>query len=195
MTDERWFKAQSFEIDGIFITGRFVEIHPPEESMTQTDYIEAFKAECAEQMKLSYRKNRDYAGEGNAFANFDLIEVLTAGRITSEMGLLVRMSDKLQRYANLLFKDPDVSGETRADTLRDLSIYAKIAKIMADRKADDDLGTRVRPREIKPGDRFTCSTCNDHEFVASSFTQFHNGTAVTDEDGTTHMLANCRRVS
>lgn len=102
--------------------------------MNQADYLEAFKQECHEEMALTSAKNKDYAGQENAFANFELIEILTAGRITTEDGILVRMTDKLKRVANLLERPAAVKDEKITDTLRDLSVYAKILKIRLDGK-------------------------------------------------------------
>jgi hypothetical protein len=97
--------------------------------MLQRDYLNRFEDLSREHFALTERKNKDYAGEDNPFRNFELIEVLTNGRISTADGILVRMSDKIQRVANLLAKDPDVVGESILDSLDDLSIYAKILRI------------------------------------------------------------------
>lgn len=97
--------------------------------MRQNDYLSAFKQLAADKFLLTNRKNKDYADNQDAFANFRLIEVLTHGRISTEEGILVRMTDKLQRIANLLYKRAAVSDEAITDTLKDLSIYADILNI------------------------------------------------------------------
>ena len=120
--------------------------------MDQTSYLEAFKKECYEEMALTARKNRDYAGSENAFKNFKLIELLTSGRVSTADGILVRMTDKLQRVANLLARPADVKDETVTDTLRDLSVYSKILKIRLDKAKGtqdgfDELFPVLPPRE------------------------------------------------
>lgn len=100
--------------------------------MTQAEYLKRFKEECEAELELTSRKNSDYADKENAFANFNIIEHLTSGRITAAQGLVVRMSDKLQRIANLISRPAKVKDESVTDTLRDLSIYSKILKIYLD---------------------------------------------------------------
>jgi hypothetical protein len=95
--------------------------------MTQADYLQRFEALCQEELALTGRKNADYADAANALLNFRLIEHVTNGRLTMYDGLLVRMTDKFQRFANLLTRDAQVSDEAIEDTLRDLSVYSKIA--------------------------------------------------------------------
>lgn len=97
--------------------------------MKQIDYLAAFRELAAEKIELTERKNSDYAGPTDAFANFRLIESLTQGKITVEQGILVRMSDKLQRITNLLSQEAQVKDESINDTLQDLSIYADILNI------------------------------------------------------------------
>lgn len=85
-------------------------------------------------LSLTQRKNSDYADKDDAFLNFRLIETLTAGRITVEQGLLVRLSDKLQRAANLIDREAQVKDEKIQDTLEDLSVYADILNIYINQK-------------------------------------------------------------
>src|SRR5258708_38384843 len=102
--------------------------------MKQTLYLKEFEALSKHELALTSRKNRDYANEDDAFANFRLIETLTDGKITAEMGMVVRMSDKLQRIANLVFRDNQVLDEKIEDTLFDLGIYSKIFRIYLQNK-------------------------------------------------------------
>ena len=94
--------------------------------MDQNTYLERFRQVTDYMNDLTARKNRDYAGEANPFQNFNLIEVVTAGRVSTSAGLLVRMADKLQRFANLLAKPPAVADEAIEDTLMDLAVYSII---------------------------------------------------------------------
>lgn len=104
--------------------------------MTQDEYFELFKKECEEEMKLTGAKNKDYAGVKDAFQNFRAIAFLTGDKISVEQGILVRLSDKFQRVINLIHSDspPAVKDEKVTDTLRDISVYAKILKIYLQEK-------------------------------------------------------------
>jgi len=97
--------------------------------MKQQDYFAAFEKENQEELELTKRKNSDYADDANAFANFEIIHHLSCGRITPEQGFVVRMSDKMQRIANLIARENQVPDEKITDTLRDLSVYSKLLRI------------------------------------------------------------------
>lgn len=71
-------------------------------------------------------KNADYSIDSDAFLNFRACE---AFGIQTEIGIIVRMIDKLTRTTNLLKKDPTVRDEAITDTLADLSNYAMILKV------------------------------------------------------------------
>ena len=94
--------------------------------MDQQTYLERFKQVTQYMNDLTAKKNADYAGPGNPFQNFNLIEIITSGRVSTSAGILVRMTDKLQRFANLLAKPPAVVGEAIEDTLLDLAVYSII---------------------------------------------------------------------
>lgn len=102
---------------------------------SQKFYLELFEEECRQELALTNKKNRDYAGEKDAFQNFRAIEFLSAGNISTEMGILVRITDKLQRCINILNSgETHVKDEKITDTLRDLSVYSKILRIYIMRK-------------------------------------------------------------
>ncbi len=94
--------------------------------MTQEKYLERFNQVTEYLNTLTARKNSDYAGENNAFQNFNLIEILTSGKISTSAGILVRITDKVQRIANLLAKPPAVVEEAIEDSLLDLAVYSII---------------------------------------------------------------------
>lgn len=100
--------------------------------MKQIDFLQKLAEEYAKNVAISVAKNSDYAGADDAFKNFRLIETLTNGKVSAEMGILVRMTDKLQRIANLLYSDAKVKDEKITDTLADISNYAMILKILID---------------------------------------------------------------
>lgn len=79
---------------------------------------------CLELMK---RKNKDYAKEKDAFANFRLSEMVGVG---PERANLVRVADKLARISNLLDKDNEVSDESVEDTINDVINYMAILASM-----------------------------------------------------------------
>lgn len=98
--------------------------------MNQKDYLKAFTNECNEMKALTSKKNADYATDSDAFLNFRLIESLTNGDITAEEGIVVRMSDKLQRISNLMTRKAKVTDEQITDTCRDLANYAIILRLL-----------------------------------------------------------------
>lgn len=82
-------------------------------------------------VQLAFRKNADYANAHDPFANFRDSELLG---ISVEKGILVRMSDKLRRAANLLDRPAEVTDESLDDTLADISNYANILRIFLEWK-------------------------------------------------------------
>lgn len=101
--------------------------------MTQSDYVNRFTQVAQYMVGLTQRKNADYAGSEDAFKNFELIEVLTSGRISTAAGILVRLTDKLQRMANLLARPPQVVEESLEDTCLDNAVYSMIMYLWATR--------------------------------------------------------------
>ncbi len=73
---------------------------------------------------LMARKNNDYAGSSGAqpFKNFQLCSAM--GLTTTEVGMAVRLSDKIQRLAHLLSGQKMlVTDESLRDTLLDIINY------------------------------------------------------------------------
>jgi len=95
--------------------------------MNQKEFIQEFKKMTEEMVTLVEKKNTDYSYGQDAYRNFKLCEQL--GICPTEKGILVRMSDKMTRIANLLEKDAEVKSESIQDTLRDLSNYSLILAI------------------------------------------------------------------
>lgn len=113
--------------------------------ISQAQYLKEFAELNAIELELTRKKNSDYAGEGDAFLNFNLIEIVTGGKITAEMGMLVRLSDKFQRIANLLFREAQVADEKIVDTLSDNSVYSKIMQIYLQQKKAQSSETKIMP--------------------------------------------------
>ena len=84
-------------------------------------------------LALMQKKNKDYAKEEDAFANFRLSEMVGVG---PERANLVRVADKLARISNLLDKSNDVSDESVEDTINDVINYMAILKSMIKHKKD-----------------------------------------------------------
>ncbi len=115
--------------------------------MEQTKYLDRYKTICEYEIENTRRKGSDYAGADDVFRNFELIEILTAGRISAAAGILVRMTDKLQRIANLLSRPAQVADESILDTLVDLSSYSKILYLYLTRHTAINL---IHPGDNKP---------------------------------------------
>ncbi|HCR36379.1 TPA: hypothetical protein DIU22_05080 [Candidatus Woesebacteria bacterium] len=94
--------------------------------MNNKDFLNKLEEGFKNNLKIAKLKNSDYAIDSDAFLNFRACEALN---IPAEIGLLVRMTDKLTRISNLLNKKASVKNETITDTLSDLANYAMILKI------------------------------------------------------------------
>lgn len=100
--------------------------------ITNKRLIEILRENSADRIGIVERKNSNYAGggpEGNAFKNFDMVETLSNGKVTREMGMFVRMTDKLARLGTLMFGGEDAVGESVEDTLQDLANYSDLALV------------------------------------------------------------------
>lgn len=84
-------------------------------------------------LALMQRKNKDYANEKDAFANFRLSEMVGVG---PERANLVRVADKLARISNLLDKENAVTDESVEDTINDVINYMAILASMIKHKKD-----------------------------------------------------------
>lgn len=94
--------------------------------MNQKQFIARLEELYKENVEISRMKNADYASEGDPFLNFRACE---AFGVPATTGLLVRMSDKLIRCANLVNREAQVKDESILDTLSDLANYAMILRM------------------------------------------------------------------
>ena len=101
--------------------------------MTQPDFFKRLEELYANNVAISRRKNADYANEHDALANFKACE---AFGIPAEIGILVRMTDKLMRISNLIKPGAEakVKDESVLDTLSDLANYSAILRIYLEEK-------------------------------------------------------------
>ena len=102
--------------------------------MNQTQLLDRLAELYKKNIDISKSKSADYAGVDSPFKNFEVIDFLTNGKVSVEEGLLVRMSDKMQRIANLIYTDAKVKDESIHDTLSDLANYSMILRIYLEYK-------------------------------------------------------------
>lgn len=102
--------------------------------MTKHEYFGLHRRLCAEALRLSVRKNADYAGASDPFRNFRKCEEL--GICTIEAGILVRLSDKFSRLATLLNRDPSVVSESVRDTILDAINYLCILEAVRQSRSE-----------------------------------------------------------
>lgn len=107
--------------------------------LTQEQFLTRMEEEYMKNVAISRAKNSDYAGSEDPFKNFRLIESLSGGRISAADGILVRLTDKLQRVANLLAV-PNMEGKVKdekiGDTLADTANYSIILKLLLEEDAN-----------------------------------------------------------
>lgn len=94
--------------------------------MNQAEFLKRLRELHLACVDISAKKNADYANDNDPFQNFRACEALG---IDGNEGILVRMSDKMMRAANLLKREAQVQDESILDTLMDLSNYALILAI------------------------------------------------------------------
>jgi hypothetical protein len=100
---------------------------------TQRDFLNRLRALYENNLAIAERKNADYSNERDPFQNFRVCESLG---IPAEVGILVRMSDKMSRIANLIKpgRIAQVKDESVLDTLSDLANYAMILRAYIEQK-------------------------------------------------------------
>ncbi len=101
--------------------------------MTLKDkFLNQIESNLQDAFGLIEKKNTDYATDADPFLNFR--ESAAFAGVTFEQGVLVRLSDKLTRFRNLLLRG-DTSGavgENIVDTLLDAMNYLNIIKTWID---------------------------------------------------------------
>lgn len=92
--------------------------------MTKEEYFALAEKELAGILELIKRKGNDYSGGSeDVLENFKLAEKL--GLAKAEVGLLLRMMDKIQRVKSFVTKgELKVENESAADAARDIIGYA-----------------------------------------------------------------------
>jgi len=95
--------------------------------VNRDEFISKLEENQEQDIDIVRRKNDDYAEGSDPFQNFRMVE--DAGLMSVEKGILVRMSDKMQRVFNLVDSEASVEDESVADTLSDLRNYANILQV------------------------------------------------------------------
>jgi len=94
--------------------------------MKKKDYTKFVYTYTDDMEGLTDRKNNDYTGASDdAFANLRMAENM--GIVKTEIGILVRMTDKISRINSFIQKGSfKVKDETIRDTCMDLSVYSML---------------------------------------------------------------------
>ncbi len=88
--------------------------------MTKEEFIKALSKNFEDGLKLMIKKNADYAGNGDCFANFKRSEMV---KVPVERGILVRIIDKISRISNVLDAPAEVQDESLDQTVLDTMNY------------------------------------------------------------------------
>lgn len=102
---------------------------------SQAELLEKFSNLQTVMFGIMRGKNQDYSGPGEAFTNFNQIELMTKGVVSREMGTIVRMTDKLSRVVRLLQGSGQVLNEKIEDTLIDLANYSLLLILMLEERS------------------------------------------------------------
>lgn len=93
---------------------------------TRADLLALIDEMAASAKKIVAERNAAYASSGDVFGNLNLIETLTAGQLSTEFGIVLRMGDKVSRLASLTRGGIDPGSEKLEDTSLDLMGYAAL---------------------------------------------------------------------
>lgn len=100
--------------------------------MSREQLLELHQRLTRECQEIMQAKNADYTGGGDVFANFRMTETLG---IPAELGILIRMMDKIQRVRSFVVNgELKVKEESVTDALQDIINYAVLcAGVICDR--------------------------------------------------------------
>lgn len=103
--------------------------------MTRDQYLLHHRDLCDEARQLSLAKNHDYTGDAaNPFANFERVEAL--GICSTEIGFLVRITDKVSRLATFARHGRlAVADESVRDTIVDAINYLALLSAFIESQA------------------------------------------------------------
>lgn len=108
--------------------------------MTKDELLELHDATCRDARAIMERKNNDYTGGksvADPFANFRMAELLG---LPGEIGLLLRMMDKIQRIRSFVLDGSlSVASESVDDACDDIVNYAILCKGMLRERRNPDV--------------------------------------------------------
>ena len=104
--------------------------------MNREEFMRELMNNQLEDIKIVEKKNADYADGEDPFQNFRVVERI--GLCSTELGIMVRLTDKLQRCANLLKREAEVKDESIADTLSDARNYLNILQVYLEKEKHDE---------------------------------------------------------
>lgn len=120
-----------------FMGRKMKEFRKDANNHKRQNLLVAHEAMCAKARNLMAKKNMDYAGEEDIFANFRRTEDM--GITTTEKGFLVRMTDKFSRLATFTENNElAVKDESVEDTLIDIINYAVLFHQYIKTKKDEN---------------------------------------------------------
>lgn len=112
--------------------------------MDQKQFFDHLRALYDNNIAVVRAKNHDYAASHDPFWNFRLCEHF--GLCSVEVGILVRILDKIGRIINLINFAPAVKDETIHDAIGDAQNYLGILDAyLTDQKATEEVINRVDP--------------------------------------------------
>ena len=94
--------------------------------MTLDELKEVHVKTCQKCLITMLAKNGAYNGYEDALGNFKSVE--TKGICTAEQGILVRLSDKMERMQTLIIKGGECADEAVVDTVDDAINYLILLK-------------------------------------------------------------------
>jgi hypothetical protein len=105
-------------------------------TMTRDELFKLHETICQEAKELMRKKNADYACSTDPFMNFRRAEFL--GFSTAEMGVLIRMTDKMSRISTFLNRgELSLENESVYDAIVDMINYSVIlAGLLKDRETN-----------------------------------------------------------
>lgn len=95
-------------------------------TMTKDTFLKRMAEIYDANVEISRKKNADYASGDDPFGNF---RISAAFGVPVSQAILVRMSDKMARIANLLQRPAQVADESILDSLSDLANYSVILRM------------------------------------------------------------------
>jgi hypothetical protein len=97
--------------------------------MTPDQMLDHMRRRFLRCIATAAKKNRDYAGDADPFANFRLAGAIG---VDPRRGILVRITDKLSRISQLLDREAAVEDESLQDTIDDAVNYLAILGALID---------------------------------------------------------------